>query len=184
MLYSSYVTVPVPKGKSVTGWYYRDVALKSSRNIIRKDVQWQDFNMFVYCMIIWNCKAISEVGEGNRLVTPTVVSRIDTLPHTHTHHPPLLPFHTLSTFSFFLKQKFLSGRQYTWLSRQPVSQVYQSLPWRISEVDSQNKVMYFQPRRIFWRDVKLIWSVESVLFEMIHNKYYISNNPHNILIKG
>ena len=53
MLYSSRddiaIQVPVPKSKSVAERYYRDVAQKKLKKyIIRNDVQWQDFNMFVY----------------------------------------------------------------------------------------------------------------------------------------
>ena len=45
--------VPVPKGKNVTGRYYRDVVLKKAQEILsEKNIQWQDFNMFVYCLIM------------------------------------------------------------------------------------------------------------------------------------
>ena len=56
-----------------------------------------------------------------------------------------------------------------------------SLPWRISEVnsevDSQTEVMYFQPRIILRRDIKLIWSFESIVVKIIHNTHYLLNNP-------
>ena len=75
------IHVPVLKRKRVTGLYYHDVILKKLKKYIGNDIQWQEFNIFVYCMIMppartsENGKTISKVREGSQLATTTVISR-------------------------------------------------------------------------------------------------------------